>query len=91
MSSVAENDKEEMHILISFNLYSPLLGLDHFPVSWSYTQSVGLLGQGDQPDKGPVPIPVFERAKTVDALGRAATVKGKSICKVKGEVVPVLN
>jgi hypothetical protein len=25
---------------------SPLLGLGRFPVSWSYTQSVGLLGRG---------------------------------------------
>jgi hypothetical protein len=71
-----------------------------FSRSWSFTESVGLLGRRDQPVARPLPaprtaqtqnkrtqttmpqvgfeptIPVFERAKTVYALDRAATVIG---------------
>jgi hypothetical protein len=36
-------------------LYSPLLGLGRFSVSWSYTQSVGLIGRGDRPVARPLP------------------------------------
>jgi hypothetical protein len=65
-----------------------------FPVSLSFTQSVGLFGEGISQSQGRylqteqtyrhqylnwksnARYPVFERAKTVDALDRAATVMG---------------
>jgi hypothetical protein len=34
-------------------------------------------------------IPVFERAKTVHALDRAATVIGKAVLNKKGNAIPV--
>jgi hypothetical protein len=67
-------------------LYSPLLALEDFSVSWFFTQSVRLLGQGSarrkaatctqtsMPQVGFEPtIPVFERVNTIHALDRAAT------------------
>jgi hypothetical protein len=38
-------------LLLSLLLYSPLLDLGRFSVSWSYIQSVGLLGRGISPSQ----------------------------------------
>jgi hypothetical protein len=75
-----------------------------FSVSWSYTQSVGLLGRGISPSQGSTQTSmpwagfeptnrVFERAKKVHALERAANVIGiKSMNKgKKGKAVPVIG
>jgi hypothetical protein len=77
--------------------------LSAFSVSWSFTQSVGLLGRGNSPSQGRYlhteqhkqnkctqpfmprvvfehTIPTIKRAKTVDALDRAAIVIGSKEC-----------
>jgi hypothetical protein len=41
-----------IYLSIYLWLYSPLLGLGRFSVSWSYTQIVGLLGRGISPSQG---------------------------------------
>jgi hypothetical protein len=76
---------------IYLRFYSPLLDLGRFSLPWSFTQSVGFLGQEISQSQGRYlhtgqhqvgfepTIPVFEWAKTVHALDSAATVIG--LCK----------
>jgi hypothetical protein len=86
-----------IYLSVCLCLYSPLLDLGRFTISWSRTQTVGLLGRGSTRRKAAtctqrktqtqtfIPwvgfepkTPVFERAKTVHALDRAAAVIGIS-------------
>jgi hypothetical protein len=50
--SDAASSSGYIYLSVYLWLYSPLLVLDRFSVSWSFTQSVGLLGQWISPSQG---------------------------------------